>query len=544
MRLLAFILTVLICAGLIAQVGEVASEEIVIEKDKEIILPSADKLYLPVAPPEIRRDTSRLRFNISSPNFGIGSYAPQLRPFVYTVGSEQIPYQNFVKAGFGSFGSPLIAGYYGQETKKVNWGAWVYHESFAKGTVRDRQSASAVSYLDVFTTFQNRNWAFTPTFGWQSDGYRFYGYDDADARISDDKNHVSRIRLGAKLQEIYDNDWSFELQPVFRSTNQNTPSDAPSSTENYLDFLTSGTYQFDSTLSAGVELRLGAISFESESSINRNFVKVNPWIGIKKETLFIKAGVELASTNDTIISGVKSFFYPDISAEWTGLPGWTVYGALSGELKPVTFSSLTRDNLFLDDSLTMAHENIKTKISGGIRGNISSRIFVNSGVALSSVENMSFFIPSPNDSARFIIAVDPEAVTVFNWYGQLNWQADRQTHLGIRTDIYSYGIDTFDKAWNMPNFKLTVDWFQKFSDRISTQTTLSSLAGMKAPRPVTMEAEKLKPIVDLTMEGMYRINDRAEAFVQLQNVFGVEYSRFLNYPGRGLSFRLGALYRF
>lgn len=544
MRRFGFLISLVFSFLVQAQVGEVTNEEIVIEKDKEIKLPPADKLYLPVTLPDLKRDSIRLSFNVSSPSFNISPYAPKIVPFGYAVTGQKLEYQNFFKFGYGAYGSPLLSGYAGEQNKKLSWGAWVHHESFAKGSVRDKQSASSTSYADIFGTFQNKRWAFTPAIGWQSDGSRFYGYDDSDTRATDEKNTINRIRLGATLEEIYDNKATFKVKPIFKSTNQNTPADAPSSQENYFDLYSDGSYQIDSTFSAGAAIQLGAISFTSESTINRNFVKVSPWIGIKRDNLFIKAGVQLASTNDTIISGAKNFFYPDISAEWSGLPGWTIYGSLSGNLKPVTFSDISAENVFMDDSLVMAHENIQTSFGGGIRGAITSKLHLNTGISLSSVKNMSFFIPSPSDSARFILVVDPESITVFNLYGQLNWQPAVGTHLGLRTDILGYTSKTFEEAWYKPGFKLAIDWIQKYTDKISSRVALTSLGGLKAPKPLTLEAETLPTILDLSLEGNYKINNRAEAFVQVQNVFGTEYQRFLNYPGRGIGFRVGALYRF
>ena len=199
----------------------------------------------------------------------------------------------------------------------------------------------------------------------------------------------------------------------------------------------------------------------------------------------------------------------------------------------------------MDDSLVMAHENVKSKISGGIRGAINSKLFLNTGIGLSSVENMSFFMPSANDSARFILAVDPESVTVFNWFGNLNYQPTSNTYLNLGAEVYSYGsLETFEKAWYKPGFKLFVDWFQRYSDKISSQVRLTTLGGIRAPTPITLITQTLDPIVDLSLEGTYQINEQAEAFLQIQNLFGKEYERFLNYPNRGVAFKIGALYRF
>ena len=73
---------------------------------------------------------------------------------------------------------------------------------------------------------------------------------------------------------------------------------------------------------------------------------------------------------------------------------------------------------------------------------------------------------------------------------------------------------------------------------------LTTIGGLFAPAPETFNVTSLDTIIDLSVEGTYQINDRAEAFIQVQNLFGQEYQRLLNYPGRGMAFKLGALYRF
>jgi hypothetical protein len=198
----------------------------------------------------------------------------------------------------------------------------------------------------------------------------------------------------------------------------------------------------------------------------------------------------------------------------------------------------------LDDTLTMVHENVKTKFTGGIRGAVGSRIFLNTGFHLSGVQNMSFFVPSENDSARFTILVDTKTTTIFNWFGSVNWQPASNTHLSLSADLYNYSLNELSEAWNRPTFKMSLEWFQRYSDRITSQARLTSLGGIKAPQPITFTEEKLDAIVDLSVQGNYQINDRMEGFVQLQNVFGQPYQRYLNYPNRGLQLRIGALYRF
>ena len=525
-------------------VGKVTSEEIIIEKDKEIVLPRIEKLYETVEVYEMQRDPIYLKFSSGSPQFNIAPFSPQIRPHSFVVHATQLNYQNFFKLGYGSYGSSLLSAYAGEQNKRSNWGAWLHHEGFAQGVVRGTQSASSTSIMDVFSTFQNKNWILTPRVGWQKDSYRFYGYNDLDPRITNDKNSTVRFRVGAVLEEINDNNFTLSLSPVFKTINQNTTETTPTSSENFSELNIEGSYSFDSTFSAGMDMQLGAISFTSKNPINRNFTKVNPWFGLKREDLFIKVGMEFATTNDTLFSSTKRLIYPDMSAEWSGLLGWTMYGEFKGQLKPVTYWSLSQENLMLDDSLTISHENVKSQIKGGIRGAITSKLHLNSSIQLSVIKNMSFFTSSISDSAQFTITVNPDNTTIFKWAGILNWQPLEGTHLGFKVATFSYGTGNFPEAWYRPSFTLSMDWIQRYSEKITSRMSLNSLAGLKALGPITFEVVNLKPIFDLNLETTYKINERVEVFIQFQNVFGQEYQRFLNYPSRGIAFKIGGLYRF
>jgi len=527
-----------------AQVGEVTTEEIIVEKEKEIILPRADKLYMPVDAPNIQRDSLRLNFQIPGPNFNISPFSPEVKPAVYQLNNEPVGYQNYVKAGYGSYGSPLVSAFVGHNADRFKIGGWFYHESFAKGAVRDAESASGMTRLDVFSDIPLGNWAVRPSVGWQADAFRFFGYGSDDDRISEDANTINRIKLGVKLEETQSNEWSFQLNPVFYSTNLSLAGEGVENAENYFDLSADGAYQFDSTLAAGADFQLGAISFESGSTIQRNFVRVNPWLGFKKDDLYIQAGIELANTNDTLVSGTSSYFYPDISLEWSGLNNWSVFGGVRGYLNPVTYRSLSQQNRFLDDSLTLSHENVKTDFFGGIRGSITPQLSVETGVSVSSVEYLSFMAPSVNDSARFSLLVDEAPVTVFNWNGKINFSPTDLTQIHLRADVYQYGVDTFAEAWHRPEFKLSAGWYQQYSERFNTRLNVVSLGGITAPEPTTFEAITLDPIFDVSLEANYKISDHAGAFVQLQNLLGSEYERYINYPNRSISFRLGGIYRF
>jgi len=46
------------------------------------------------------------------------------------------------------------------------------------------------------------------------------------------------------------------------------------------------------------------------------------------------------------------------------------------------------------------------------------------------------------------------------------------------------------------------------------------------------------------MGGTYAFSETFSGFIDFKNLLGVEYERYLNYPSRGLTGKLGFIYRF
>ena len=54
----------------------------------------------------------------------------------------------------------------------------------------------------------------------------------------------------------------------------------------------------------------------------------------------------------------------------------------------------------------------------------------------------------------------------------------------------------------------------------------------------------LNDIIDLNLQGKYDLKEEIGVFLQIRNIFGREYQRFLNYPNRGIQFLAGVALSF
>ena len=71
-------------------------------------------------------------------------------------------------------------------------------------------------------------------------------------------------------------------------------------------------------------------------------------------------------------------------------------------------------------------------------------------------------------------------------------------------------------------------------DKLQVSLDFYYMGGLVGLNGETGLAQDLDDIFDMNLGGQYDINDRFDVFLQVNNLFGKEYQRWLNYPSRGL----------
>ena len=64
------------------------------------------------------------------------------------------------------------------------------------------------------------------------------------------------------------------------------------------------------------------------------------------------------------------------------------------------------------------------------------------------------------------------------------------------------------------------------------------------PRLSFLNAEKLKPVIDLKIGGEYALNDDFDIYGEIGNLLHDKYCRFYDKPSYGIQFSAGMKYRF
>jgi len=105
---------------------------------------------------------------------------------------------------------------------------------------------------------------------------------------------------------------------------------------------------------------------------------------------------------------------------------------------------------------------------------------------------------------------------------------------------------TEEYAWYRPTtegkLKLTYD----FNDKLSFNTSFLYQGGRYAKvfTSESLQTEKLKDVIDLSLGADYKVNDQITAFALIDNVACQKYQLYYNYPVTGIQFFAGVKLRF
>ena len=544
------LLILVISNGLFAQTdstsnqGEIVSGEVIIEKNKEITLPKADKFY----------QHGKLKTFDSEPiKVDLTSFEPNLQwpPYKSNVPFEKVnteypqdEYPNYVRLGYGNYGSPLAEVGIFETVGSFDLKNKLFYESFSKGPVNEKNSANGFGMLDLSGTYSTENLEITPYIGYSHRSYRFYGntnrsgsgFTSEELPMVSWSNFSIGTHLAGKTETI-----KYSFKPEFNSTSQKPEDVDPLNKENVIGATGSFDFIIDDQFSTGFNLEGYSSNYEGGLSYDRSLLLANPWLEYKNENFLIKAGIQIASGKTD--QEDKSGIYPDLRGELFLDNSWKVIAHVSGGIDWRDVNQLLSENEFLDDSLQILNQINKISFGGGLKGNLLSNLVLDVDLTFSDIENLPFYVPSSTDSSRYTITFDSESIQRLRLKSQLTYSPTNASLYGASLEINSYST-SLDRPWHLPTFIFKAYTSHNIKQKVIISGSLLTMGGIRAPTSDNFGIEELKAFLDIGFKANYLINDRASIFIDTQNLLNNEYERYLGYPVRGATFKIGGQYRF
>jgi hypothetical protein len=527
--------------------GEVKDQEFIIRKDRVLTLPVQPRRFERAPALPSSKSSSSFTYDVKQyfltlPPIGIKAEATQKN--FPKVTEEQFP--GFVRLGYGNYGSPLLEGRYNiWEDENYDVGAKFRHQSFAKGPVRGDQSAESFTdfgldgtyFLDVFQVYGGVKY--------DRHKFNFYGFDPSNLNLVEylpSQNILNTFQLFGGIQDIDKMEGiNYNARLGFRVFNDNFQA-----SENEVSVKASSSYWYNDNLNGVVDFDLSLTSPKDEfyGDINRNYFKINPYVGYQDESLMISAGVNIIFENDITLNKNSDFhIFPALAGEYMLSKEIGIYGAFEGDVLRKTYYDFVMENQFLGPSSQLLNTIQNFKTGAGIKGTLLEGLTYEAGFNVGKYRNMHFFANSASDSLRFNLLFD-ENTRVLNYTAKLGWEYEGWYKMTATADYFNYSLSTLGAAYQRPEwefklnnqFKPADQWLVYFNAHL-----MGGIVGFNQQSDLTVV---LPAILDLQVKADYQITEKISAFVIGNNLLNRDNQRFLNYPVRGIQGIVGATIKF
>ena len=353
------------------QQGEVVSGEVIIEKNKAIVLPKADKYYQKGKLRSFDQDPLSIKITSLEPDLEWPPYKSDV-PFVTSKLDPSLSsHPNYLKLGYGNYGSPLAQLGVFQTIGSFDISNKMFFESFNSGPVNGSNSGNSVGQVDLTAKYSTKAIEIIPYIKLDRSSYRFYGNTDR-ANPGFEFGELSKVRwtnisigsrIAGKTESI-----TYSIVPDLVTTKQRPENRTALNQEITMSVTGQLEYDIDDRFSTGFHIDSKAGSYDGGLDYNRSLFQAKPWVSWKSDSYSVTAGFSVASgkTAEERISG----FYPKVRGECHVDDDWELFAYLDGGVEWISLNEILSENAFMDDSLQLLNAENLLVFGGGLKGNL------------------------------------------------------------------------------------------------------------------------------------------------------------------------------
>jgi hypothetical protein len=459
-------------------------------------------------------------------------------------------YRGYVRMGVGNNTTPLFEVFYNSvRSKKNNFGVHARHFS-SNGINKIKNSDFSQNELDFYGKKMTKKHSYYAGVDVGREHWNYYALGSGSALPfslgSNDFEATDQtyLRYGFRgLMENLKNDstgFNYEVGAVYRGIRDdyNTTEGNVVLSALFKRKLDNGLVGF---LDVGVDNNGYETKFDSTKiDVSNTIVKVQPRVKAGNDKWHALAGAAffLESQDKTefrynLMAELKVNLIEEILIPYAGV---------KGGVDRNNYYGFTKENPFVESSLTLVNSFQEYNLYGGLRGSFSSRIAFNASLSQSKVENMPFYVNGNVNDLSFSrgLGVVYDDVDLTTLSGELSYQNKEKIKLFLIGELFDYQTDKQQEAWHKPNYRITLSGQYDLRDKIVAKLDVFAIGQQKANviRYSVVNGDlfssetvaTLKGIVDVNLGLEYRYTKKVAAFVQFNNIASVKYSRWLNYP--------------
>jgi hypothetical protein len=537
----------------------VVNEEINITKDREVVLPKANRIIDKIPPVLTDKKEKKMTYAffdrkptaVEETKFVPNVVSPDSKK---TNNDDVVGYNNYFKVGLGNFGRIYAETYINSDqNKKFVYGVSGFHNSTKRGPIAAENSATSNSKISVDGKYHQKNYELKLDIGYENRGYHFYGYDTqvhGDYTKKDIKQAVNLYNFSA----------------TFENTNPKPKVDYSLTTgiKSLSDFYQASEIDWGTQFKAYFPLKEDKITAlldaeayltqrEDSYDINpvrkRNLYRIEPAFRFDFGRISAKIGFKAVNEFEQIekINVTKGYPTASISYKTSSLTYFFI--GFDGDIIRNTLHSFLNENPFLVEQAVLKNTYKNQDFYIGSRGELYNGISFNTKISYGKYENLYFFNKYPGTT--FSPAKQPVNVTKFqaeyedaitdfvNISAEIGYSNFENWKSNLKLDYNYYETVKFTKAYHRPAF--TGRWGNTFTltNKLVSSVDIYYISGIYAKDLELNQAVKLKDIIDVNAEFTYLFSKQFSAFVKLNNIVGQNYQRYYDYPQLGLNFVAG-----
>jgi hypothetical protein len=563
-----------------SQLDRELTESAEFEGERKIFLRDVNKLTTDAVIREQVSQMTAIRYT-TLPTRKIATIAPQPIQAARVNVEERLAklYRGYIRAGYGSYFTPLADAYFTDgRSRKGEYGVHYHHLSSAGGVTPDDKDSIDDHFSDnraeLWGKYFLKKAVLQGDLNWERNVSHWYGFnnrlfDASDARLAMDSLRQRINTFGGKASYATFNrdssDYNYRFDVALRGTR-----DLYDGKETNLD------------VAAYVNRLIGTELFSAEVGVNYNtFSWVGPDIGPSGMLLMDEEQSRSRNWDNSVIRLVPmaqtvwkdlrakvgmglyiegradnpGHFYPLAEVSYNLFDGILVpFAGVRGSVEPTTYLGLYRENPFVTTFPDLKNRNNKLELYGGIGGAISRTVSYNAGVNHYTWENFAYFI---NDSIaavgnRFIVEYD--RLQALNVHGELAMYSGGKWKANLRGDYYRYTADREERAWHQPGLKIMASGEYNMRDKIIIGLDVFYIGKRYAKSNVAVEGVEaqadgsyhleLKGLLDANLKAEYRYNKRLSAWLQFHNAFAARYQMWNAFSNQRFLGLMGVTYAF
>lgn len=488
-------------------------------------------------------------------------------------------YDNYATLGFGSLTS-ILAEFYSniQISRTENFGVFLNHNSSQGGI--DGIRADDYFYdtrINLNYGARERDLAWRTDLDLKHQVFNWYGVDPLFANPPQDgiasldfntfepshsfftaavngslslKDAAVFKEGKATLRYFGDSEENSELRFIAKPTLEFPVSDENITTRITLDYLSNS---FDAVNTGATELK--------NSHLN---VGVAPSLVILRDDLTVNLGVAGFVNIDSENSKTDFFVYPQINASYRVAGEYFIaYAGLEGDLQQNSYYDFAQENPFVTPAQIVQPTDrqydgfvgMKGKLSNSASYNLRAGYKAENNKALYRLQNFNTPVAAAEERNAFgygnAFQVRYDNVNTLSVFGELNFDVSTNFKMRLNGQFNSYSTDVEVEAWNLPDLTASIYGDYQISDSWFAGINLFFVGERKDQRgiidPLGIFEEStvtLDSYFDANAHLGYRLSDRLSAFARVNNIFGTNYEKWLNYPVQGIQALVGATYKF